>query len=96
MINLNQFSWPINVAIGGVVFSIASLIYNESYIYYGLATFVFGVLGQMVVNFFDWFFHIDQEHKYVDQQNYWIAHLTLFILFVSWLFAITVFYLTSN
>ena len=81
------------MAIGGVVFSIFSLIYNEYYIYYGFFTVAFGILGHAAVLFFDWYFHIDQDHKYVDQKYYWIAHTIYFVLFAVWMFLVSRFYL---
>jgi len=84
IINLNQLTWPLNIAIGGAVFSVFSLVYNDHYIYYGFATVVFGILGHMAVIFFDWCFHIDESHKYADQRLYWIAHVTNILLCVLW------------
>lgn len=85
IVNLNQLTWQINLAIAGGVFAIFSLIYNEYYIYYGLLTFAFGILGHIGTIFFDWFFHIDENHKYVDQRYYWVAHATTLILFIFWI-----------
>lgn len=85
IINLNQLTWALNVAIMGLVFSIFSLIYNNHYIYYGLITVGFGVIVHMFVNFFDWFFRINENHKYIDERKYWIAHLTYFLLFIMWI-----------
>ncbi len=87
-INLNNFSWQLNIALAGAVFAVFSLIYNEYYIYYGLVTFAFGVLGHIFLLFSNWMFMKDgKEGKY-----YWIAHLFNFILLVPWISVILYFY----
>lgn len=86
VINLNQLTWALNVAIMGVVFSIFSLIYNQYYIHYGLITVAFGVAVHIFVNFFDWFFKISENHKYIDERRYWIAHLIYFLFFIMWIY----------
>jgi hypothetical protein len=91
-INLNQLTWAFNVAIAGGIFSVFSLIYNQYYIYYGFFTFAFGILVHVSVNFYDWIFHIDENHKYVDQKKYWIAHATYLVLFIAWIYLISRFY----
>jgi len=92
IINLNQLTWPLNAAIGGAVFAVFSLIYNEYYIYYGLFTVVFGIVGHISVLFFEWYFHIDADHKYVDQKYYWVAHITNVIFAMVWIAALVCFY----
>ncbi|PIR76594.1 MAG: hypothetical protein COU32_01310 [Candidatus Magasanikbacteria bacterium CG10_big_fil_rev_8_21_14_0_10_42_10] len=80
IINLNQFSWPLNVAIMGAAFSVFSLIYNDEYIYYGLITVAFGVTTHVIYKFFDWFFKSDETNK-----KYWVVHLAHFLMVVAWL-----------
>ena len=48
IVNLNNFSWMINVAIIGAVFSVFSLIYNDYYIYYGFITVVYGIVAHVI------------------------------------------------
>ncbi len=69
----------------GAIFSVFSLIYNTQYIYYGLITVTFGVIGHIFANFFDWLFKISEHHKYIDEKKYWIAHLVYFLLFIFWI-----------
>ncbi len=56
IVNLNDFTWQLNVGLMGATFAVFSLIYNEYYIYYGFMTFVFGVSGHVVYKFFEWVF----------------------------------------
>lgn len=46
--DLTKLTWQLNIALIGAVFSVASLIYNETYIYYGFVTFLYGVLGHIL------------------------------------------------
>lgn len=56
IVNLNDFTWQLNIALMGGIFAVFSLIYNEYYIYYGLVTFLFGVLGHIAYKLFEWIF----------------------------------------
>lgn len=47
-VNLNNLTWQLDVAIFGGVFSVFCLIYNDKYIYYGFATFLFGVSAHII------------------------------------------------
>src|SRR5436190_255053 len=87
-----RLTWPLLVAIGGGVFAVFSLIYNDYYIYYGLFTVAFGIATHALVMFFDWYFHIDENHKYVDQRNYWIAHVCYGFFLVYWAASLCWFY----
>lgn len=81
IINLNDFTWQLNVALAGGVFAVFSLIYNDFYIYYGLVTFAFGVVGHIIYKFWEWVFREgDTKNK-----NYWITHLTNLILAAAWI-----------
>lgn len=46
MPDFTKVHWQLNVAFIGAIFSIfAALIYNDKYIYYGLLTVAYGVIG---------------------------------------------------
>jgi putative Mn2+ efflux pump MntP len=87
IINLNAFSWHLNVAIMGGAFAVFSLIYNEYYIYYGLITFVFGIFGHITSRFVDWFFKDGEK-----SDKYWIAHIPNVILGLIWIKVLIGFY----
>ncbi len=78
IVNLNEFSWPLNVALLGSAFAVFSLIYNDYYIYYGLVTFAFGVLGHICLKFFDAVG--SQNSKYQ-----WLYHSVNVILAFAWI-----------
>lgn len=81
IVNLNNFTWQLNVALLGVAFAIFSLVYNEKYIYYGLVTAAFGISGHIVYLFFEWIFLKEgTKSKY-----YWLAHLANATLLVAWI-----------
>ncbi|MEK7227966.1 MAG: hypothetical protein AAB681_01255 [Patescibacteria group bacterium] len=83
IVNLNNFTWYLNVALIGVVFSVFSLIYNEYYIYYGLITFGFGVLGHIVYKFFSWLLREGMENE--NYRGYCFLHLSHLILAIAWI-----------
>lgn len=87
-INLNQFTWHLNIAVAGLIFSVFSLIYNEDYIYYGFFTFLFGVLGHATYKLFCLILGGDIEGD-KRWSNYYVI---LFSLIVSWILAIHGFY----
>lgn len=81
IVNLNDFTWQLNIALMGGAFAVFSLIYNEQYIYYGLVTFAFGVFGHIIYLFWEWVFRKDgTENKY-----YWLAHLSNVTLAAVWI-----------
>src|SRR3989338_586513 len=81
IVNLNEFTWQLNVALMGGVFAVFSLIYNEYYIYYGLTTFSFGVSGHIIYKFCEWVFGEDgTKNKY-----YWLTHLFNCIVAAAWI-----------
>lgn len=81
IINLNNFTWQLNVALMGGVFAVFSMIYNEHYIYYGLVTCAFGIFGHIVYKFFEWVFRErDTKSRY-----YWVVHVFNFILALVWI-----------
>ena len=78
IVNLNNFTWQLNIAIMGGAFTVFSLIYNETYIYYGLVTFAFGVTAHVVYKFFEWIFLKDG----TESKHHWITHMANVILVV--------------
>lgn len=81
IINLNEFTWQLNVALMGGAFAVFSIIYDKEYIYYGLVTFAFGVTGNVVYKFFEWIFRkTGTENKW-----YWTAHLANALLVFGWI-----------
>lgn len=84
IVNLNNFTWQLNIAIAGGAFAVFSLIYNEKYIYYGLITFVFGVCSHAIYLFCEWIFR----EKSTGSKYYWIAHLVNALVVAAWLSAL--------
>lgn len=80
IVNLNEFTWQLNVALMGGVFAVFSLIYNEKYIYYGLITVGFGVSAHVVYKFFEWIFRKNG----TENKHYFIAHIANALLVVAW------------
>ncbi len=78
IINLNEFSWPLNVALMGLTFSVFSLIYNEKYIEFGLVTFLFGVMTHALHLLSSKLF--DEKSKY-----YWIVHMFTIVPTIGWI-----------
>lgn len=88
IINLNDLTWQLNVAILGGVFAVFSLIYNEHYIYYGLITFVFGVISHIAYKFFEWIFR----ESGTNNKYYWLTHLCNAGLAAVWIGVLVCFY----
>lgn len=78
LINLNQYSWQLNVAIMGGVFAVFSLIYNDYYIYYGLLTFAYGLSAHISLLVNEWL-HFNKNLPYFP------VHLFNVILSIIWL-----------
>lgn len=74
--DLTKLHWQLNVAIVAAIFSIFSLVYNDKFIYFGFATFVYGVLGTSILPALE---HYHPESKY---RNYFIVQS---ILSISWI-----------
>jgi len=81
IINLNNFTWQLNIAIMGGAFSVFSLIYNDYYIYYGLVTFAFGVTMNIIHKFFEWYFR----EKGKGSKYYWITHAFNALVAIIWI-----------
>jgi hypothetical protein len=47
--DLTKLTWQLNVALIGATFSIFSLIFNKYYIYYGFLTFLYGIVGVVLL-----------------------------------------------
>jgi len=95
-IDLNKLTWQLDVAIAGGIFSIFSLIYRPEYIYYGLLTFAFGVVGHVIYLFWEWIFCF-KHHKTPDKIPHYdpfypAVHLTNLLLSAYWLYEIHKFY----
>lgn len=54
--DVTKFTWQLNVALLGAIFSSIALIYNDSYIYYGFVTFLFGVISHFIASWLDFYF----------------------------------------
>ena len=88
IINFNDLTWQLNIAILGGTFFVFSLIYNDYYIYYGLVTFAFGIIGHVFYKFMEWIFRKDNtQNKY-----YWITHLINAILSFLWILTLVIIY----
>jgi hypothetical protein len=81
IVNLNDFTWQLNIALMGGAFAVFSIIYNEYYVYYGLTTFAFGVSGHVLYKFWEWIFRKDG----VNSKYYWVAHLSNIALSIVWI-----------
>ncbi len=88
IVNLNNFTWQLNIAIIGGVFAVFSLIYNEKYIYYGLITFAFGVLSHVIYKFFEWLFR----EEGTGNKYYWITHTANILCAALWIMALLLIY----
>ncbi len=87
-INLNDFTWQLNIAFAGGIFAVFSLIYDDHYIFYGLFTFAFGTVGHIFYKFFEWLFG----EKGVKHPFYWVAHFCNAVLATAWIATIVWFY----
>jgi hypothetical protein len=90
-INLNEFSWHLNIAFVGVAFAVFALIYDQYFIYYGFITFMFGVLAHIASKFIYWIF---PEPEGVHNNFGWVAHIVNVFLAVLWL--ITILFVYGN
>ncbi len=82
IVNLNNFTWQLNIALMGGAFAVFSLIYNVHFIYYGLITFVFGVFGHALDKFLNW---ILRPKNNIENQYYWTVFLANIILTMLWI-----------
>lgn len=73
--DFTKVTWQLNVAIIGAVFSIFSLIYDTTYIYYGFTTFLYGLVSHIVDLLSG---QVPEGRKYV-----WFF-ITQSVLLVSW------------
>ena len=85
---MEDFTWQLNVAVMGGIFSVFSLIFNEYYVFYGLITFAFGLVGHIVYEFFESAL-LENSAK---NNYYWTAHLANLILAIGWIKILTYIY----
>lgn len=78
IVNLNHFTWMLNVAIIGAVFSIFSLIYNDYYIYYGILTAAYGVVAHVVFKLIE--NKIDEKSKWG-----WLSAASNAVITIIWI-----------
>jgi|GEM_PF-3469383 len=81
IINLNQLTWMLNIALAGLVFSIFSLIYNGYFIYYGFITFTYGLIA-----------HFLDEAMNNFKSSFIIYYIIQFALIITWIIAILLIY----
>lgn len=84
IVNLNDFTWQLNVALAGGLFAIFALMYDVYYIHYGLLTAFFGIVAHIVYKFFEWVFRKDG----VEDSFYWISHFFNMLFAIGWLTAL--------
>ncbi len=78
--NLDKLTWQLLIVMLGFVFAIFALIYNDYYIYFGLFTILFGVIGHVVFKCLEWIFR----EKNDEQKWAWIIHLANILLTTAW------------
>lgn len=88
IVNLNNFTWQLNVSLMGATFAVFSLIYNQYYIYYGLITFAFGIVTHTTYLFNEWLFLKNGTNS----KYYWFAHVCNFVLFLVWILVLVKIY----
>ncbi len=81
--DISKIAWQLNVAIIGAVFSAISLIYNEKYIYYGFATFLFAVISHFISTWFEFVYNTEQLRN--KRKNFYFAQSFLFIVWLGML-----------
>lgn len=84
--DISKIAWQLNVAIIGAVFSAISLIYNEKYIYYGFATFLFAVVSHFISTWFEFVYNSDQQRN--KRKNFYFVQSFLFIVWLGMLIII--------
>lgn len=67
--DFTKLHWQLNVALLGAIFSIFSLIYNDTYIYYGFLTFVYGVVGASLIPALEKLYPKDIKRNYLVIQS---------------------------
>ena len=85
ILNLNEYSWQLNVAIMGFIFSVFSLIYDTYYIYYGLVTFIYGVSGHVIYTLIGW---VPQINKGTGNFWGWFYYFYIFSSSFIWIFVL--------
>ena len=79
----------LNIAIMATIFSVTSLIFSTYYIYYGFATFVYGVIAHLLDlafnNIFDHNIFDNEKLEQHDIKRRCILFILQFILIIVWL-----------
>jgi len=78
--DLTKLTWQLNIALIAAAFSAISLIYNERYVYYGFATFLFGVVSHFVSTWFDFAYASNQQRN--KRQRFYIVQTVLILVWV--------------
>lgn len=84
--DITKLAWQLNVALAAAIFSAISLIYNDEYIYYGFATFIFGVVSHFVATWFEFVFAGDDQKS--KRQKFYIIQVVLILAWVGTLVVI--------
>ena len=84
--DISKIAWQLNVAIMGAAFSAISLIYNEKYIYYGFATFLFAIVSHFASTWFEFIYNSDQQRN--KTKNFYFVQSFLFIVWLGLLIII--------
>lgn len=79
--DVTKLTWQLNVALIGAIFSAISLIYNESFIYYGFVTFLFGAISHFFNTWFG-FVYSDDEQKEDRAKFYHVQSVLVFVWIV--------------
>lgn len=85
MPDITKLTWPLNIALAGLVFAIFALIHNTHYIAYGFATFVYGVTGHLIGQIGDYWV---KEKKW----NNLFLFSTLGLITVLWIASLWIYY----
>lgn len=78
--DFTKLAWQLNVALMSAIFSAISLIYNEKYIYYGLVTFLFGVVSHFFGTWFEFVYHDDKQRT--KRKNFYFVQSFLILVWI--------------
>lgn len=77
-LDFEKLSWYVCVTILATMFSIFTLVFRPEYLHYGLITFTYGVIAQIV----DTAFH----NIYKEKKSWWVLFTLEFGLILIWLY----------
>lgn len=83
-LDFEKLSWYVSISILAFIFSIFSLIYRPEYLCYGLITFAYGVIAQIV----DLAFNNIYKNKEI--KPWWKLFTLEFILIAIWIYSSSV------